>query len=97
MENPTDFDRAGRIILENLKKTRLEKGLTVEETAIKSAVAPEQIEQLESGDLAFLPPPYVIALLRKYALALNAYDESLFVDMKRAAEIPILRTPKNIR
>jgi transcriptional regulator with XRE-family HTH domain len=94
MENPTDFDRAGRIILENLKKTRLEKGLTVEETAIKSAVAPEQIEQLESGDLAFLPPPYVIALLRKYALALNAYDESLFVDMKRAAEIPILRTPK---
>ncbi len=94
MENLTDFTEIGRIVLENIKKTRQEKGLTEETAALKSGIDREQLEKLESGNLTFLPPPYVIALLRKYALALGIYDETLFKQLKESADIPV---PKSHR
>jgi|GEM_PF-389086 len=94
MENLTDFTEIGRIVLENIKKTRQEKGLTEETAALKSGINREQLEKLESGNLTFLPPPYVIALLRKYALALGIYDETLFKQLKESADIPAPKSPR---
>jgi len=94
MENLTDFARTGLIILENIKKARQEKGLRVEDAALKSGIDCGQLEKLESGDLAFLPPPYVIALLRKYALALGTYDETLFKELKESTDIPVTKAPR---
>jgi len=94
MENLTDFTEIGRIVLENIKKTRQEKGLTEETAALKSGIDREQLEKLESGNLTFLPPPYVIALLRKYALALGIYDETLFKQLKESADIPAPKSPR---
>lgn len=88
MENLTEFVRTGRIIVDALTKKRVGNGLSTEEAARQSGVAEEQLRRLESGDLEFLPPVYVIALLRKYALALGTFDTALFKELKQAAGIP---------
>lgn len=89
MENMTEFVRIGQSIIEILRKTREEKGLTLEEAARMTATAPDRLARLESGDLEILPPAYMVALLREYALALGAYEEKLFHEMKAAAGIPV--------
>lgn len=89
MENLTEFIRTGRIIADSLHKKRVEMGLSTKEAAKLSGVKEDRLIRMESGDLEFISPVYLIALLREYALALGTYDRELFKELNQTAGIRV--------
>ncbi len=89
MENLTEFIRTGRVIAGSLHEKRVEMGLNTKEAAMLSGVKEDRLIRMESGDLEFISPVYLIALLREYALALGTYDRELFNELNQTAGIRV--------
>jgi cytoskeleton protein RodZ len=54
-------------LIERLIRTREEKNTTLQDISYKTNIRLEVLTRIESGDVNFLPAPYIRGILRKYA------------------------------
>ncbi|NTW50191.1 MAG: DUF4115 domain-containing protein [Chlorobiales bacterium] len=60
-----------------LSAARQEKRVTLEQASQATKIKLEYLQKLEKGDFAFLPAPYVYAMLKEYGKALQIDPETL--------------------
>lgn len=56
---------------------RQERKVTIEQASQATKIKLEYLQKLEKGDFTFLPPPYVYAMLKQYASALQIDPETV--------------------
>lgn len=54
-------------IIARLVRAREEKNISLQDISQKTNIRLENLARLESGDIEFQPPPYIRAMIRKYA------------------------------
>jgi len=84
--------------IDEIKRLRKKRKLTLEEISKKTRINIDYLKKLESGDLGFLPYPYVKGIIKTYAkyigISLKEIEEKfdeLREAEKRAAELEITR------
>lgn len=60
-----------------LTAARQERKVTLEQASQATKIKLEYLQKLEKGDFTFLPPPYVFAMLKQYATALQIDPETI--------------------
>jgi len=85
-ETPTT-DSLGQLAVV-LRSERLRRGLSIEDIARLVNISASHIERLENGEFSYLPPLYVFAYLRKYAVEVGVADESLLSSCRRELQLP---------
>ena len=76
-------------VIEELRKTRLEKNITLQDISAATRINVRFLEAIEQGEFDILPKPYVKAFIKQYARHIG-FDEQkiieLFEEYKKQAE-----------
>jgi len=68
---------------EELKKIRLERGVSIERIHQATKIRMELLEKLEDGDFTIVPKPYLRAFLREYAEVVGIDPEYVMARLER--------------
>ncbi len=97
MESLHSFGSSCDRLLELLVDARRKGGMSAEDVAGQSGLKLEHIEAIDEGRLDFLPPPYVVSELRQYAVFLGVGNDELFDEVKKEANIPVLKIAPELK
>ena len=82
------FGSASELLVRKIVQARKERGLSLEEVGEITRIKRNHLENIESGNLGFLPAVYVYAFLKECALALEVADEELLENCREELGIP---------
>ena len=80
-------------IHEELKKLRLEKGITLEELNESTKISITILEKMEAGDFTIVPQPFIRAFLREYAEVIGVDPDSVINRYENKADSRIKPQP----
>ncbi len=81
------FGSASELLVRKLIQARKELGLSLEEVSETTRIKRGHLEKIEAENLRFLPPVYVYAFLKEYALALGITDDELLENCREELSI----------
>ena len=88
MADEMTFGSAGALLVRKLIQARKERGLSLEEVSVETRIKKDRLENIEGGNLTFLPAAYVYAFLKEYAGAVGVDDSELLERCRDELSIP---------